>query len=399
VREALVFASHRPPHPPTNGSRIRTQRLVTGLARAFDTTFLTFEHHPDSPDGHTSREELERVLPQVEIVTVPGRGPGKRLAQARTLTSRRSWTYGRYVLPRFGEALRDLVARRRPALVHLDDLGVGQFGPVPGRLTVFAPHNIEHRVIRGDAEVSRGVRRLYGEIEWRKLAREERSLWAAMPLCLAVSETDAETMRAGGAKRVEVCPNGTDPVAQLDAPSRGPGEPLRMLFLGSASYRPYENGIAWFVREVLPRIRRRVPAELDVVGRPPRRPMHAAGVDYVGPVESVTPWYERAHIVVVPVFEGSGTRLKIVEALAHGRPTISTHLGAQGLPIRPGEHYWQADDADGFATAALEVADRTERGDGELVDMLGRARAAISHLFWPAIVDRLVESYRHELGR
>jgi glycosyltransferase involved in cell wall biosynthesis len=370
---------------------------VAGLATAFDTTFVTFEHHPDSADGYTSRAELESVLPGVEVITVPGLGPGKRLRQARTLGSRRSWTYGRYALPPFGAALQEAIARRRPAIMHFDDLGVAQFAPLDGPLNVFAPHNVEHRIIRGDTKVSRGMRRLFAEVEWRKLAREEQALWATMPLCVAVSELDAAAMRAAGAARVAVCPNGTDPVDPLPIPHRDPAAPLEVLFLGSANYRPYENGIAWFVREVLPRVQARLPTTFTVVGRPPRRPVSGPGVRYVGPVDAVRPCYARAHVVVVPVFEGSGTRLKLVEALAHGRPAVGTGVGAEGLPIRPGEHFLRADDANAFAAALLDVARWTEDRDARLTELLDRGRDAVKPLFWPAIVQGLVATYRREL--
>ncbi len=370
---------------------------MTGLAAEFDTTFVTFEHHPDSPDGYTSREQLAQVLPGVEVITVPGLGAGKRLAQARTLASRRSWTYGRYVLPQFHEALRSVVRRRRPGIVHFDDLGVGQHAPVDAPLNVFAPHNIEHRIIRGEAQVARGVRQAFAEIEWRKLAREERELWRTVPLCLAVSETDAETMRAAGARRVVVCPNGADAVPQLPTPTRERGEPLRLLFLGSGSYRPYENGIAWFVRNVLPLIQQYVPTQFDVVGRPPNRPVVAPGVRYVGPVEVVRPWYERAHAVVVPTFEGSGTRLKIVEALAHGRPAVSTRLGAEGLPICAGEHYWEAGDAQSFVAALTEIAIWSECRDDRLAAVIARAREAVAPLSWPLITKHLALTYHRAL--
>ena len=102
-------------------------------------------------------------------------------------------------------------------------------------------------------------------------------------------------------------------------------------------------------------VQARVPAEFDVVKYPPERPVTADGVRYIGPVASVEEWYERAHVAVVPVFEGSGTRLKIVEAMAKGRPVVSTRLGAEGLPIQAPKHYHQADDSEGFAAAILTL--------------------------------------------
>jgi glycosyltransferase involved in cell wall biosynthesis len=169
------------------------------------------------------------------------------------------------------------------------------------------------------------------------------------------------------------------------------------VFVGSGAFDPYERGLAWFVRNVIPRLRDRVPVEFDVVGERPSRPVPAPGVAYVGHVPAVRPWYERAHAAVVPLFEGSGTRLKIVEAMAQGRPVVSTTLGASGLPLSSDVHYLRADDADAFVTALAALAKNIERGDGAVDAMLDRARSAITSLFWPTIVDRLVDLYRGEI--
>jgi glycosyltransferase involved in cell wall biosynthesis len=218
-----------------------------------------------------------------------------------------------------------------------------------------------------------------------------------MDLCLAVSPLDAEQMRAGGARRVELCPNGTDPVAPLPLPSRDPAEPVRLLFIGKGCYEPYERGLRWLVSEVLPRIRATMPVSLDVVGAPPANPARAPGVRYAGVVDSVRPWYERAHVAIVPVFEGSGTRLKIPEALAYGRPVVSTSLGAEGLPLAAGDHYLQADDAAGFASAVIETARACEEPERRLVPTLSAGRASIEELYWPTILRRLVDLYGGEL--
>ncbi|HEV2069997.1 MAG TPA: glycosyltransferase, partial [Acidimicrobiales bacterium] len=230
-----------------------------------------------------------------------------------------------------------------------------------------------------------------------KLRCEERRVWRRMPLCLAVSDVDAQTMIEGGAGRVEICPNGTDEVARLAPPRRRPDEPLRLLFVGSADYQPYERGIAWFVREVLPHLQPIVPTIFDVVGVPPRRPVSAAGVRYVGKVPTVAEWYERCHAVVVPMFEGSGTRLKIVEAMAYGRPVVSTALGAQGLPVAAGTHYYCADDVPGFVSILAELATHCEQDGGPMASMLDKAYGSITPLFWPRITERLSELYRSEI--
>lgn len=399
ARPSLVFVTRRAPFPLDNGGRIRSHRLVMGLASRFRVTLVTYEHHRRSPDGHTSRAALERLLPGVEVRTVPGLGPDKRLRQARSLFSRRSWAFGQYGLARFGAAVADAIRDQEAAITHFADPGVAQFGPLPGTVNVYAPDNIEHRIQQQGGAGGNAVRHLFSAVEWRKVLAEEQRLWRTMDLSLAVSEVDAEAMRAGGARRVMVVPNGADPVEPFPLPRRAPGDPLRLVFVGSGGYRPYELGLAWLVSDVLPLVRAKVPVTLEVVGRRPQRPVAGEGVRYVGVVPSVAPWYEGAHAAVVPVHAGSGTRLKMVEALAYGRPVISTGLGAEGLPVEAGTHYLRGDDAGDFASALLDVAARCERPEARLAGMLAAGRSAVSALLWPRIVEDLARAYLVEADR
>ncbi len=394
---SLVFAAHQPPVSLTHGAGIRTHRLLIGLAQSFSVSLVTYDQA--WAEGDVDAAEMRRLLPNVEVMAIPAPRTPKRRAQAESLMSRRSWQWGRFATPAYARALRAVVERRSSQLVHFDDLGVALAGPVPGTIGVFAPHNVEHRIVQGAAAKDTGVRATFAAVEWRKIRREEQAAWRRMSLCLAVSEIDAAMMRRAGAKRVDLCPNGVDPVDQLSFPRRSEHEPLRLLFVGTVSYRPYERGIAWFVREVLPRLRERVPVELDVVGSPPLKPISAPGVRYCGQVTELTRWYERAHAVLVPVFEGSGTRLKVIEAMAYGRPVVSTPLGSEGLPVRPGQHFLEAATVEEFTEALERVADDTACGDEALGRMLERAREVIRPLFWPNIVAGLVDLYSREFER
>lgn len=394
---ALLFVARRAPFPLTSGGRIRAHRLLTGLAKQFDTTFITFEHHPRSPDGHLGRDELTRLLPGIRVVTVQGSGPGKRGPQLRSLLTARSWEFGRYRLPALRAALEAHVPRDRGAILHLDDLAVAQFAPVRGALNVYSAHNVEYRILDGTTQTSRGHRRHFAQVERPKVEREERKVWRSVDLCLAVSDVDATEMRAAGA-RVGICPNGTDPVEQLAFPTRQGTDPLRILFVGSVAYRPNHRGLEWFIDQVLPELRISVPAELDIVGTPPRSFSSRPGVVVHGAVDSLTPFYERCHVAIVPVLYGSGTRLKILEAMAYGRPVVSTSIGAEGLPIVAGDHYVRADDAPAFTAALTRIAALCSGQGAELERMLARARGAVEAFFWPSIAARLARVYADEIA-
>jgi glycosyltransferase involved in cell wall biosynthesis len=397
-RPRLLFVSCAPPHPLHNGARIRTRQLLTGLARSFDTVFLTYEHHPRSPDGGLSAGDLEAMLPGIAVLTAPGAGPGKRASQLRSLPRRRSWSLGRYATPPLARALAAALDSHRPQIVHFDDPGVGLLAPVAGALNVYASHNVERAILALSARTGPLPQRLFNAVEARKVDREEQRIWREVDLCLAVSDNDGRQMEQAGARHVELCPNGTEPLERLALTPRAADAPLRLLFVGSGSYAPYERGLAWMVRSVLPLIRAQGPVEFDVVGTPPAHPIAAEGVRYVGPVPSVRPFYERAHLVVVPVFEGSGTRLKMLEAAAYGRPVVSTRLGAEGLPLRAGSDYLQADDPADFAAALARLAGWWREPTLERLErLLAGAHAAVAPLAWPRIVERLDALYRAEL--
>jgi glycosyltransferase involved in cell wall biosynthesis len=119
------------------------------------------------------------------------------------------------------------------------------------------------------------------------------------------------------------------------------------------------DGIQWFVQEIWPIIARGRPdARLRILGKQPPPAVLALqkpGVEVVGFVEDLRPSLAEAAAVVVPLRLGSGTRLKIVEAMAMGKAVISTHLGAEGLEVEHGKDILLADEPEGFAREVLRV--------------------------------------------
>lgn len=127
-------------------------------------------------------------------------------------------------------------------------------------------------------------------------------------------------------------------------------------FSGNMEYEPNTTGVRWFHKEVWPRLRHRVRWKL--IGRNEHAIRHIAGGDerviVTGPVENAISELAASKAAVVPIFAGSGTRVKIIEAWAAGLPVISTTIGAEGLPT---ESMLIADDAAGFAGAIERVLD------------------------------------------
>lgn len=173
--------------------------------------------------------------------------------------------------------------------------------------------------------------------------RRLHKLYSAVVRC-----SDEDRLRHP-ADNVVVIPNGT---RIPPATNRSPDQ--RILFVGDIGYEPNRQGLEWFLLEVWPKIRSRVPAAaLDIVGRKPPPDIVAAngkhGVCVHGFVEDLAKVYAQAACSVVPLLAGGGTRLKILESLAHETPVVATTLGAFGIPADASHGLVRADHPDTFA--------------------------------------------------
>lgn len=162
----------------------------------------------------------------------------------------------------------------------------------------------------------------------------------------------ARTMRVSGAT---VIPNAVSVMPWTPPPAA-----RTALFVGSLSYGPNRNAANHLAREIWPRVRREVPdATLTIAGRHPERvPAYRAppaGVEFAGFVDDLDGLYEGTRVVCAPIEAGGGTRIKLIEAAAYGKPIVSTRLGAEGLEMRDGEHFLERDDTGAFAAAVVEL--------------------------------------------
>lgn len=251
--------------------------------------------------------------------------------------------------------------------------------------------NLSWVMHRGQAAAAmRRSMRLHHEIESRRFARFDRRELSPYDLLLTMSDEDRERLHELLPEaRTAVVPNGVDTRDLAATPL--PDEPVA-LFTGTFGYAPNAEGLEWLLRHVWPGVTERVPgARLLVVGRGvPDRLVALAGpeVQITGWVKEMQPWFDQARLVLVPIRSGGGTRLKVLDALASGRPIVSTALGTDGIRVRDGEHALIADDADAFATAAARLL-----RDAELSRALATAgrELAASAYDWRTIGDHLAD--------
>lgn len=209
--------------------------------------------------------------------------------------------------------------------------------------------------------------------------------------CLTVSAADRELLRDCSVKvRVDVSPNGVDTSVFRPLPDERAEQ--AMLFVGNMGYRPNVDAVTFFCSEVLPAVRQEIPdVQLWVVGRHPPaavKGLEGAGVHVTGGVADVVPYYARSRVCVVPIRAGSGTRLKILEAMALGRAVVSTRVGCEGLDVEDGVHLEMADTPEEFAARTiglLKAAASRRRMTAAARDFV------VGNYDWDVIVGRLLE--------
>ena len=218
--------------------------------------------------------------------------------------------------------------------------------------------------------VSRGFD-LIDEPRWDAVQRDCAAQVAAVVVC---SELDVER---SGCTNAVVVGNG----AQAPERTRTDRRALQtaaptMLFVGALDYEPNSDAVEWFVREVMPQILAKVPAaRLRIVGRNPERVSWVSsqpGVDLLGLVDELAPELDSADVSIVPIRVGAGTRLKVVEALAHCIPLVTTSIGCEGIAVQHNIDALVADNAAEFATACISLL-----SEGDLRQRLSQAGAEL----------------------
>jgi len=256
-------------------------------------------------------------------------------------------------------------------------------------------------------EVESSVRRrqakagLDGEAEAAFYQKQESRLLPRFARIFAASGCEAECLRARVLPPVAAWPNVVDIPAQPEwaGPRQGQGRAV-FLFVGSLGHAPNRDAIHYMLEEILPRYRARAGREgvLAVAGR--AAAAHAGkfsgrpGLRWLGELEDLAPHYRECDAVVVPLRSGGGTRIKILEAFAHGCPVVSTPLGAEGLEVVDKRELLLAEGPENFATALQELLEKPERAAA-----LSRAsRDWAARLHSPAVLDRAARELAHPSG-
>jgi glycosyltransferase involved in cell wall biosynthesis len=385
----LLVTPYVPHRDAGHGTATIVSQYVRHMASAgHEVGVVTFTHHERE---HALVAELRRHCVFVETVPYGLSSMARLWARLKSLA-----TATPLVIPLFSnramrETLRRVLAAHRFDVVQIDTTQLGQYRDLvpPGIPTVLLEIDVIMKPLRRRWEHASGlIRRAHYHREWRNMCRYETRLCGRFDLVYTVTDDDRRLLLSQDpAIRVAVFRVGADAPLFEIAPRPEGGAVL--LFIGAFMHPPNVDGVLWFHRDVLPRIRAKRPdVSVRLVGGSPPPAVTALGADprvelcggVTGPKNGpagqrrdVGTYLASADVCVVPLRLGGGIKMKLIEMLAAGCAVVTTSVGAEGIRIRHGEEALVADEPGAFADAVLSLLD-----DAALRARLGREARALA---------------------
>lgn len=399
----ILWLSHNVPYPPVSGALQRNYNLIKRVAARHNVYLLAFNQKAllfDEKDVQESRQVLERLCSHVEILSIPSdfsRFCWHKLVLASCFSKDSysiNWLKSQEMHARIKNALKEV----KFDLVHYDTIGlVEYFHDVGSVVKVLNHHNVESAVMKRRARTETNIlKRLYFHSEAIKLKLAEKEFCAQATVNLVVSHPDAaELLEICPQANVALCENGCDTDYLQPTKTESP-EPGHLLFMGDFKWYPNRYAILYFIKEVWPELVRECPSvKLTVVGaHSPKELIRLASRDgrlqITGFVEDIRPYFRKADMVICPIRDGGGTRLKILDAMAMGKPIITTSIGCEGIDVIPGRDVVIADTAHEFV---VQIKSLMANPSMKAQLSSGVRRIAERKYSWTAISNRLLQTY------
>lgn len=278
------------------------------------------------------------------------------------LFSSRSYFESRFHFSDFEAKLEPILREHTFDIIQIEGLFMGSYIPFIKKYSkakiVLRAHNIEHYIWnRHIATESSVFRKAYLVLQNRRLKKFELSVFNTVDAVVTITPTDAhELRRLGCDKPVYTCITGVD-IQEYQKPIQIARKAKTLFYFGSMDWLPNQEAVVWFLDHCWETIHKAVPeARLIIAGRGmPLEFFHInkPNVLIVENVENGSTFYRQHQVMVVPLWSGSGLRIKIIEGMSYGKAIISTSIGAEGIPYTHGENILIADNAADFSKAVI----------------------------------------------
>ncbi len=368
----ILFLTQIIPYPPNAGPRVKTWNLLRYLSdRGYDVTLVSFVR----PEEEEYIPVLEQVCSAVYAVPMVRSRVADVGYWLKSHLSRRPFLIERDDLKTMRQQVQQLLTTESFDVIHADQLTMTQFaldvktnGNGKRPFTIFDAHNATWTIWQRMRENAPLFLKPVYWIEENRIKKYEGMLVNAFDHTLVVIDPDRDALLEGVdhnqaaalSQRISSIPIAVD-TKKLQPIKRKPGS-TNIMTMGSLHYPPNADGIRWFLQEVFPLVQKQMPyVTLTVIGKnPPADFIQMANeskgaIEVTGFVDDLTPYMERAALMVVPVRAGSGMRVRLLEAFARSMPTVTTTIGLEGITATHDNEILIADSPQAFAAETIRL--------------------------------------------
>jgi len=354
----ILYLTNTVPWPVDNGKKMRIMSFLKSL-RGHQVHLICLNSEMlDEPDYAPLLEQVTR------LTVIESSARCSRTDMVRRivfLPAQLPYTVLRFKSAAMTAAINDYLARFSPEAIICDGLHTSiNLENTKNSLSILNEHNIEYLILQRYLQQERNLlKKLYALLEMTRLRRFEKTQWSHFNHCIVCSETDKKIVfESHRNAEVTVIPNTIDLSCYDYA---GKEKPFNIAYMGGLDWHPNQDAVFYFYQEIYPKIKRMVPSvSFTIIGRNPPEHMVRIQEDddtvkVTGTVPDVRPFLSACQVFAVPLRMGSGTRLKILEALAMKKPVVSTSIGAEGLNLKDRENVMLADNSEDFADRVIEL--------------------------------------------
>jgi len=332
----ILLLCNKPPYPASEGGPMAMNSIITGLLEAGHQVKVLAVNSPkynvkesDIPEDYRKKTGIELIDVDLDV---------KPMKALINLFRRRSYHVERFISKDFKTRLAELLKKEQFDVVQLEMLYMAPYVETirehSKAMIVLRAHNVEHKIWERIAKETKFfIKRWYINHLAKTLKEYELNALETVDGIAAITRKDAAFFRKYCSKPIIDIPYGVYP-EEFTPKSEIEGQP-KFYHIGSMNWMPNEEGIRWFIDEVLPKTVEKVPNFVyHLAGR--NMPewlteLNNPNVDVIGEVPDAKAFVAENDVAIVPLLAGSGIRIKIIESMAMGKTVITTRVGAEGI--------------------------------------------------------------------
>ena len=396
----ILVISPEIPFPPVGGHYLRTYNILKLLSEKHKIFFVGFAKDKEELEF---KKDFQKICESFDVFFIQGDDFSFRfiIKIIKNLFSGLPYVAQKYYINKASILIREIISKVRIDLVHLDMLPMAIYysdlNSVPRILT---NHNVESlRLYRWMKIEKNYVMKLFLLYQYLKLRNFEKKRCSECDKCITVSDYDRTVLEnISKSNKFAVIPNGVD-IEYFKPDENVNVVQNRLVWVGGMSSPYNSDAVDYFLDEILPLVIAKIPdIEVDFIGwgatkKLKQKLQENSHIKAYGFVDDMRPYVHQASVFIAPIRSGSGTKIKVLNAMALGKAVVTTSIGAEGIKVKPNEDIIIADTPQEFAQKTIYLLQHPEE-----VEIMGRKGRQVieKHYSWESIGKKMHQLYEDE---